>query len=134
MREDHLLLFFILVFRMWACVLFNRTKTRKEEDKFSISFNRECKISLIQKKKNFQCVIETTDWERAFFLALAIVFLFYDENLILFFSQLTLIHGWSKTSEILGRWSGLGDNIFRTKSFPVDDIDFHSGISNWCCM
>lgn len=45
---------------------------------------------------------------------------------------LTRIHGWSSTSEIDGRWCGLGDNIFSTKSLAVDEICFHSAVSNWC--
>lgn len=45
-------------------------------------------------------------------------------------NKLTLNHGWSRISETDGRCSGLGDNILRTKSLAVDDIDFHSGVSN----
>lgn len=44
--------------------------------------------------------------------------------------RLTLIHGWSKTSDTDGRWSGLGESILRTKSLAVADIDFHSGVSS----
>lgn len=44
--------------------------------------------------------------------------------------RLTLIQGWSSTSEIDGRWWGLGANILSTKSLAVADIDFHSGVSN----
>lgn len=44
--------------------------------------------------------------------------------------SLTLIQGCSKISVTVGLFSGLGDNICRTKSLAFDDTDFHSGVSS----